>query len=106
MTHLSYMVRKFFRRLFGTQKLHDEIEQLQVQLAGCSVASYGGTHSVATKGMYGWSPSYQDVLNLRNRYDDLRIKYDDLLKYRHWDIGYRNAVLPLYIPTNFGGKML
>ena len=49
-------------------------EQLRVQLAGCAVAAQGGISpdQIAETGDYGWSPAYQDVLNLRNRYDDLR----------------------------------
>ena len=46
-----------------------DAEQLQVQLAGCSVAALGGTKDVAVQGMYGWSPAYQDVLELRIKYD-------------------------------------
>lgn len=32
-----------------------EIEQLQVQLAGCSVAALGGIKNPAKQGDYGWS---------------------------------------------------
>ena len=49
----------------------DEADQLRVQLAGCSVAARGGTKAPAVKGQYGWSPAYQDVLNLRLMYDDV-----------------------------------
>jgi len=48
-----------------------EIEQLRVQLAGCSVAALGGTKDIAKQGDYGWSPTYQDVLDLRLKYDKL-----------------------------------
>ena len=50
-------------------------EQLTVQLAGVSVAALGGIHEPAKQGDYGWSSAYQDVLNLR-------IKYEELLKER------------------------
>jgi hypothetical protein len=52
---------------------NDEVEQLRVQLAGCTVAALGGTGEavVAKQGQWGWSPSYQDVLNLRIKYEQL-----------------------------------
>ena len=61
--------------MFGRQKLKDRIEQLEVQLAGCSVAALGGTSdaAIATKGMWGWSPAYQDVLVLRRKYASLLV---------------------------------
>jgi hypothetical protein len=56
------------------KRLRENCEQLQVQLAGCGVAACGGTAepSIAVKGMYGWSPAYQDTLDLRLKYDRLR----------------------------------
>lgn len=54
----------------------EEAEQLSAQLAGCSVAALGGTQNPAKRGDYGWSRSYQDVL-------DLRIKYERLLEIEH-----------------------
>jgi hypothetical protein len=46
------------------------IEQLEVQLAGCTAAALGWSGaSPAKPGDYGWSPAYQDVLDLRKRYE-------------------------------------
>jgi GrpB-like predicted nucleotidyltransferase (UPF0157 family) len=56
-----------------TAALREEVEQLRVQLAGCGVAALGGTAkrtAVVEKGDYGWSPAYQDVLELRRKYED------------------------------------
>ena len=52
--------------------LEKEVEQLQVQLAGCGVAALGGTSDPAKQGDYGWSPAYQDVLDLRIRFEKLQ----------------------------------
>jgi hypothetical protein len=53
--------------------LHDEIDQLRVQLAGCGAAALGATNPehVAKRGDWGWSPAYEDVLRLRRRFDKL-----------------------------------
>jgi len=49
--------------------ISEEHEQQQVQLAGCSVAAFGGTKDPAKQGDYGWSGAYQDVLDLRLKCD-------------------------------------
>jgi len=46
-----------------------KIEQLEVQLAGCATAALGWNSEPAKQGDYGWSPAYQDVLDLRIKFD-------------------------------------
>ena len=52
-------------------ELREENEQLTIQLAACMTAALGWNSKPAKKGSYGWSPAYQDVLNLRRKYDEL-----------------------------------
>jgi hypothetical protein len=52
-------------------KLQEQNEQLQVQLAGCGVAALGGLKDPAKPGDYGYSQSYQDVVSLRLKYENL-----------------------------------
>jgi hypothetical protein len=46
------------------------IDQLHTQLADVANVATGETQRV-TQGKYGWSPTYQDVLSLRLKYDEL-----------------------------------
>jgi hypothetical protein len=66
------------------ESLSREVEQLRVQLAGCSTAALGATRPehIAVGGDYGWSPAYQDVLNLRLAYDELLEKYQKIQEAR------------------------
>ena len=53
--------------------LIDELDQTRVQLAGCGAAALGATdpEHTAKRGDWGWSPSYEDTLRLRRRFDRL-----------------------------------
>lgn len=65
---LLALVRELDER---ASKAEDEAEQLRVQLAGCGVAALGDVAEdrVAKRGDYGWSASYQDVVDIRRRLD-------------------------------------
>ena len=54
----------------------EEINRLRTQLAGCAVVALGGIEreQLANIGDYGWSPAYQDVLELRLKYNKLKEK--------------------------------
>lgn len=56
--------------LAKVRELEEEVEQLRVQLAGCSVAALGGKDDLQP-GDYGWSASYSDVVVLRKRMEEL-----------------------------------
>lgn len=57
----------------------EQVEQLRVQLAGCGVAVFDGSEEqAATRAMYGWSPVYQDVLNLRREHNKMLAKLAEI----------------------------
>ena len=56
------------------------IDQLRVQLAGCGVAAKGGIDEkhLALPDDYGWSPDYQDVVDLRRAYEKALAEIEEL----------------------------
>jgi hypothetical protein len=79
-TILDSEVREYLERYVDyCNKLQEQNEQLQVQLAGCGVAALGGLNNPAKPGDYGYSQSYQDVLSLRQKYEEL-LNRNNLLK--------------------------
>lgn len=57
-------------------------DQLRVQLAGCLTAAEGyiSGKNRATKEMYGWSPAYQAVLELRESFELLAFEVFTLFR--------------------------
>jgi len=51
------------------EQVKDRLGQSEVQLAGCGTAALGLIREPAKQGDYGWSRSYQDVLDLRRKYE-------------------------------------
>ena len=62
--------------------MRGEVEQFQTQLGGCSVAALGWNKEPAKKGDYGWSVAYQDVLDLRAKYERLQADHAAALSAR------------------------
>lgn len=81
-------------------ELHDKIDQLRVQLAGCGVAAlgYATGKNDCKKGDYGWSQSFQDVKDLWDKYVKLlkikptsREKLKSIIKdtLKHYEVSER-----------------
>lgn len=66
------------------ERFSKDLEQTRVQLAGCSVAAKGFSNQQATQGQYGWSASYQDVLDLRAAYDKTRRELAEMRERERW----------------------
>ncbi len=60
-------------------RLRNENDQLRVQLAGCLTAAEG-VGAPVPRDAYGWSVSYQAVVDLRSERDRLRVAIDTLEK--------------------------
>jgi hypothetical protein len=59
--------------------LRERAERAEVQLAGCGAAALGWAkgEQAAKQGDYGWSASYQDVVNLREQVERLKAPVSD-----------------------------
>ncbi len=79
MPRVGEMIEIIDTMLAEVERLGDESERLRVQLAGCGVAAICNTREsmaqqLCRKGDYGYSASYQDVIDCVTREIDLRDK--------------------------------
>ena len=77
----AYQLSKHNATLVERDKARAELEQLQVQLAGCSVAATGcAGDNDCLPGAYGWSPAFEDVKKLRAEVDRYRANEAEIRK--------------------------
>lgn len=62
------------------KKANEEIERLCVQLAACGAAALDCNQYPLLKGDYAWSPSYQDVRDLRLKTDRMRKALEEIVE--------------------------
>ena len=65
----TYAVVPHWSCTLTPERVSGLVDKLEAQLAGCVTAALGYNDNPAKKGDYGWSPAYQDVLELRRRVD-------------------------------------
>lgn len=61
----------FIKSLGWGESWEERASRAEVQLAGCSMAALGAISDPAKPDDWGWSPAYQDVLELRRKYEAL-----------------------------------
>lgn len=72
--HQALALRTWMPRIEQWYFQHSEVvARLRVQLAGCSTAALGWVENEAKREDYGWSAAYQDVLDLRDKYERLKL---------------------------------
>lgn len=73
------LVRMFRSANAERDKWKERAERAETQLAGCGTAAMGWNQNPAKQGDWGWSASYQDVLDLRRKWEALNAERDHAL---------------------------
>jgi hypothetical protein len=107
------LMHKILAELDAERAAHAEtrekLEQKEVQLAGCGVAALGGTKDPATRDQWGWSPAYQDVLDLRISHDALQREVEALRKDKErldWMEQRKYACFGIYMDNGAWAKQI